>query len=194
MEPTNFRDPARWNTIVVPDAVAQRARTNIDVDANGCWISRYSVASHGYAQIGWSVRGHPQGKKNRMVLAHRASWTAVNGQVPMGMTIDHLCKVRRCVNPDHLRLLPNYENSRRNKGHDWPIGTCSRGHSAESLIPIKRRSKSGEPRYGVTCGECARIHKQKWKEVNPEREQARRERSNAQQRARRAAASAEADS
>lgn len=164
MEPTNFRDPARWNTVVVPDAAARRAHTNVDVDENGCWISRYSTGSHGYAQVGWSLRGHPSGKKNQMVLAHRASWVAVNGQVPLGMTIDHLCKVRRCVNPDHLRMLPNYENARRINGQDWPIGTCRRGHSVEFLVPVARRAKNGERRMGRTCQLCARVLQAEYRE------------------------------
>lgn len=48
-----FRSPDRWNSVPVPERVAQRAYERVDVDENGCWISRYSVASHGYAQIGW---------------------------------------------------------------------------------------------------------------------------------------------
>ena len=131
----NYRRPDRWNSVPVPERVAQRALTNVDKQPNGCWISRYSVASHGYAQIGWSVTGRrdANGRKIQMVLAHRAAWVAVNGQVPLGMTIDHLCKERRCVNPAHLRRLPNYENARRVNGEDWPMGFCKRGHPNSEL-------------------------------------------------------------
>lgn len=127
------------------------------MDESGCWISRYSHSRNGYSQIGWSERG-----KRHMVTGHRASWVRVNGQVPLGMTIDHLCKQRMCVNPEHMRLLPNYENARRIDGKDWPIGTCANGHSADSLRPVKRRSKDGSPRWGRTCYECADIYRKRY--------------------------------
>lgn len=143
------RSPERWNEVPVPERVAQRAAANVDVQDDGCRISRYSVGSHGYAQIGWQDAG-----ERHMVLAHKAAWTVENGQVPVGMTLDHTCRVRRCVNPAHLRLLPNFENARRIDGKDWPLGTCAKGHPQSSLIPMSRRTKAGKPRVGVTCGEC----------------------------------------
>jgi hypothetical protein len=171
MEPINFRDPARWNSINVPERVAARAYANADQQPDGCWVSRYSVSTHGYAQIGWSVpKEQRRGKAiNEMVLAHRASWTHINGQVPLGMTLDHLCKNRRCVNPDHLRVLPNLENARRNQGDDFPIGGCRRGHGNDALIRIARRNKLGERRWGLTCGICIGISRTKWVLANPEK-------------------------
>lgn len=150
-----------WNKVPVPERVARRAAENIDIDENGCWISRYSVASHGYAQIGWSANG-----KTWMVLAHRASWTHFRGQVPMGMTIDHTCHVRKCVNPDHLRLLSNFENSRRTKGRDAEMGYCVNGHDNSNLVETKRRTKSGERRIGLTCRECAVASRSRWEAKN----------------------------
>lgn len=112
--------------IIIPDRVAERAATRFFVAENGCHISTYSVASHGYAQIGWQ-----DGDYRQMVVAHRAAWVHVNGQIPEGMTIDHLCRTRPCVNPAHLRLLSNFDNARRNHpDHAWSLyeGRCIRGH------------------------------------------------------------------
>lgn len=95
----------------------------------GCQISTYSTASHGYAQIGW----YDDDGRRYGTLCHRAVWTLVNGQIPDGMTIDHVCKNRRCVNIDHLRMLSNFENARRTAGRDWPVGECINGHSNEHL-------------------------------------------------------------
>jgi hypothetical protein len=53
--------------------------------------------------------------------------------MPHGMTLDHLCKNRQCVNPAHLRVLDNYENARRTSGRDWPLGECVNGHPNEHL-------------------------------------------------------------
>lgn len=160
----SFRSPERWNSVPVPERVAQRALANIDKQPDGCWISHYSVGTHGYAQIGWQ-----DGTKRGSVLAHRAAWVAVNGQVPMATTIDHTCKVRRCVNPDHLRLLPNIENARRNQGDDFPMGGCRNGHPNTALVKLARRTKAGERRWGVTCGECVKISRAKWLAANPEK-------------------------
>ena len=160
----NFRTPARWNSVPVPERVARRALENIEVQDDGCWLSRYSVASHGYAQIGWQDKGD-----RHVVLAHRAAWVAINGQMPMGVTLDHLCKVRRCVNPEHLRMLSNMENARRNQGDDFPMGGCRHGHPNTALVSMARKTKTGERRWGLTCGQCMKDSRARWVERNPDK-------------------------
>lgn len=167
---TNYRDPKRWNTVSVPERVTERAYTRHEVNEDGCWVSTYSTASHGYAQIGWQNKG-----SCHVVLAHRAAWTHVNGQVPIGMTLDHTCKNRRCVNPAHLRLLSNYENARRNRGDDWAFGSCRNGHPDVNLREIARTAKSGRKYVGLTCGICYRESQKKWEGNNPELSDADRE-------------------
>lgn len=154
-KPKNFRTPERWNSVPVPARVAERAAINVDVQDNGCWISRYSVASHGYSQIGWQDNG-----ARHVVLGHRAAWAHVYGQVPLGMTIDHVCKMKRCVNPEHMRLLPNYENARRTSGRDWPMGYCPNGHPNSELVDAKRGTK--KPMR--TCGICLKASKSRYAE------------------------------
>lgn len=155
-----FRTPDKWNSVPVPPRVAQRAHDRVESGEGGCWISTYSVASHGYAQIGWR-----SAEKTHMVLAHRASWVHVNGQVPLGMTLDHVCKTRRCVNPEHLRMLPNYENARRVHGEDWPIGFCKRGHPNSEL----RAYAYGRGTKRLECRIChsARIRRNNWVSRHP---------------------------
>ncbi|MEV8045912.1 HNH endonuclease signature motif containing protein [Streptomyces griseoluteus] len=121
--------------IEIPRHVALRAFIRFTPDENGCHISTYSVASHGYAQIGW--RG-----PDRMVgtTAHRAAWVAAHGQIPAGMTVDHQCRNKRCVNPAHLRLLSNFENARRSL-YDWPVGTCRNGHPPTELVKAGGRTR-----------------------------------------------------
>lgn len=122
------RIPASGKVVVIPDRVALRALRAFRMDDNGCHISTYSVASHGYAQIGWKVDG-----KHQMTTAHRASWSAVYGQIPLGMTVDHTCRVRQCVNPAHLRLLTNEDNARDNEqAHLWTAGYGPNGRLATS--------------------------------------------------------------
>lgn len=159
-----FRSPDRWNSVPIPERVAQRAYDRVKVGDDGCWISTYSVGSHGYAQIGWQ-----DGDKVRMVLAHRAAWTHINGQMPVGVTLDHTCKTRRCVNPSHLRILPNYENARRVSGMDWPMGQCANGHP-NSEIRTRVVKRPGRPdRVGVICRLCRSIYigRSNWRTRHP---------------------------
>ena len=131
--PNPHRRPKR--PIIIPDRVAARAAVRFQADESGCWISTYSTASHGYAQIGWH---HDHGRS--MVTAHRAAWVYHHGQqIPEGMTIDHTCKERRCVNPSHLRMLSNFENARRTSGRDWKLGECAQGHSNAFLRQSGKR-------------------------------------------------------
>ena len=117
----------------IPEEVYQRIVTNAD-RVDGHLISRYSVGSHGYAQIGWTAKG-----KRTVTIAHRALWIYLHGPIPEGMTVDHNCpgrKERKCVEDSHLRLIPNFENARRTRGRDWPLGECVNGHSNEFLIRV----------------------------------------------------------
>ncbi len=158
---------AIWPESNIPHRVTQRAISQFVVDENGCHISTYSVASHGYAQIGWDIGG---GKRTG-TTAHRAAWVADTGeQIPAGMTIDHTCKERRCVNPDHLRMLSNFENGRRTNGRDWKHGHCANGHPNKHLaIDPWRRTKDGKKRHGLRCRKCGRLYGQRssWRLYRP---------------------------
>lgn len=124
--PNGYHKPKK--EIIIPDRVAERAATRY-VEVNGCWISTYSVASHGYAQIGWRSNG-----EGHVVTAHRAAWVFANGrQIQDGGTVDHTCKNKLCVNPSHLREITNFENARRTFGSDWPLGECKHGHPNSEL-------------------------------------------------------------
>lgn len=140
---------------VIPIAAALRAASRFVEDEAGCFVSTYSLSSSGYAQVGWRIPGQPQ--RNNMTTAHRAAWSSANGQIEDGMTVDHLCKNRRCVRVDHLRLISNFENARRTSGRDWPLGTCINGHSNDELFT--------EPSGRIRCRPCKRRTSQRsnWK-------------------------------
>lgn len=83
-------------------------------------------------------------------LAHRVAWEAARGPVPEGMTLDHLCRVRSCVNVDHLEVVSNRENVRRAKA--LKVGdVCSRGHLIATEADIYIRSRGGQE-----CRTCRR--------------------------------------
>ena len=156
-----YRKPAI--PIIIPERVAERAATKYVEDEEGCWISTYSTASHGYAQIGWQNGGYKQ-----VVTAHRASWVYHTGeQIPEGMTIDHTCKNRPCINPDHLRMTTNFENARRTFGRDWKLGECANGHPNSELYWDGSRYR---------CGPCTRATQARYRQRHSARVAASKER------------------
>lgn len=55
-----------------------------------------------------------RGKKKRYTMAaHRIAYQVHRGPIPERLTLDHLCRVRHCVNPDHLDPCTIEENTRR---------------------------------------------------------------------------------
>ena len=52
-----------------------------------------------------------------MIGAHRWSYEYHYGPIPAGLTIDHLCRVKTCVRPDHLEAVTLAENIRRAAAH-----------------------------------------------------------------------------
>lgn len=69
-----------------------------------CWLWNGSRCSAGYGQL--VVNG-------RQTMAHRFAWEIENGAIPDGLTVDHLCMNKLCVNPDHMELVTRGENARR---------------------------------------------------------------------------------
>ena len=125
----------------IPDRVVPRIERRQVMGPDGCVVSTYSVGSHGYAQVGWTENG-----RTVMHLVHRLVYQVVYGPVPDGMTVDHICRNRRCVNWMHLRLLSNRVNATLNgnalKTH------CKRGHE---FTPENTRYNTAGYRECVTC-------------------------------------------
>lgn len=85
---------------VVPPKLAPR----IIVSATGCWEWQGELNRNGYGRV-W-VNG-------RRLMAHRVAYQLLVGEIPEGLVLDHLCKVRRCCNPDHLEPVTVRENTLR---------------------------------------------------------------------------------
>lgn len=122
----------------------EAARFWAKVDKTGtCWLWTASVGNHGYGQMG--VAGGVQ-------LAHRIAYALAFGEIPEGLTIDHLCMVKRCVNPGHLEAVSRAENVRRahDSGVYYSLAHCPQGHPR---TPDVWRTKQDGRHY---CAECHR--------------------------------------
>ena len=71
---------------------------------NGCWEWQGAIARNGYGFI--RINGHTD-------YAHRAYYKRARGLIPFGTELDHLCRYRRCVNPDHLETVTRAQNAHR---------------------------------------------------------------------------------
>lgn len=66
-----------------------------------CWLWCGTISARGYGYI--CIAG-----KSR--LAHRVSYELFYGLIPVGLEIDHICRVRNCINPKHLRTVTHNQN------------------------------------------------------------------------------------
>lgn len=74
-----------------------------------CWLwDKVSLSNGGYGTFGIRVR--PGSNGMRGMSAHRWSYEQEYGSIPEGMVLDHLCRTRNCVRPDHLEAVSPREN------------------------------------------------------------------------------------
>jgi len=94
---------------------------------NDCWLWCGGKTGSGYGQIR---------NGRRKMCAHCLSHELFIGPIPEGHAVDHLCRVRHCVNPDHLRALSHHENygqASLSKTH------CKNGHEYSEVNTYRSR-------------------------------------------------------
>lgn len=91
---------------------------------NGCWEWQLRLNDGGYGLFSVYGGAGP-------VLAHRLALHVAGRPVPEDMTVDHLCRNRRCINPDHLDIVTRGVNSLRGDGY-YAVNArkshCAHGH------------------------------------------------------------------
>lgn len=125
------------------------------VTESGCWIWTACTHKSGYGKTCIN---------KRLMYAHRAVYELIVGPIPGGLTLDHLCRVRCCVNPAHLEPVTIAEN-------------ISRGESASSVNSKKTHCPRGHLLQGVNlrdlnrkareCVVCHSARTKNWSQVNP---------------------------
>ena len=107
---------------------------------SGCWLWGGATDHEGYGTFR---------VKTRTVRAHRVAYEIFTGPIPGDLVIDHLCRVRCCVNPDHLEPVTFLENIRRgSRILNGPTTQCKRGH------PIDHKNLYVDPRGKRDCRKC----------------------------------------
>lgn len=100
-----------------------RITLNVTETEVGCWKWNGCLADNGYVRL--MVR-------HQLVYGHRFAYEVFVGPIPDGLTIDHLCRNRACVNPAHLEPVTQRVNSLRAPGTIASINAaktkCLRDH------------------------------------------------------------------
>lgn len=110
---------------------------------SGCWIWQGRLDTGGYGTIG---------HEGKTLRAHRVAFELSGNELTDGLVIDHLCQVKRCVNPDHMEQVTQAENVAR-APHPGPIG---QRWSKNGLGPHEHSEcgTAGSYKRGCRCDAC----------------------------------------
>lgn len=137
-------------TYPLPDQLRRHIRFS-----STCWQWVGATASKGYGRVKYA---------GRLEVAHRLVFATLRGAIPDGLVLDHLCRNRGCVNPDHLEPVTNRTNILRGQSPTALNAlkkTCSRGHRFEG-------ENLGWYRGGRICRECQRVKQRRLRSAKRE--------------------------
>jgi hypothetical protein len=109
----------------------------------GCWEWQRGK-THGYGSLHCP-------RRNTTLRAHRWYYEEAKGPIPAGMVLDHLCRNKGCVNPDHLEPVTSAENTRRSNGTKLTL------EDARAIRASTERGVDLAERYGVSKSVISRI-------------------------------------
>lgn len=103
----------------------------VKISRRGCWEWQGGHNKAGYGQF-------RQG--NRNFKAHRWAWEVLRSPLPPNITLHHTCFNRPCVNPSHLQLMTQSDNSKIKRGHRCPkCGYRTRAKNVLFLAPLDKQ-------------------------------------------------------
>lgn len=116
---------------------------NYKILENGCWEYQGYKGKYGYGLYTKLVN-------DKRPLAHRFFYENHKGPIPDGLVLDHLCRNRGCVNPDHLEPVTMSVNVHRGLGPAAKNALktqCKRGHSlsVENVYLTKTKGRQCRP-------------------------------------------------
>lgn len=153
MKKGQFRRKNSWKPLIV------RLLTRVLVGNGGCWVWQGSLDGSGYGQIQSEYKNYK---------VHRILFEYWYGKIDSALTIDHLCRNRKCCNPLHLEEVTNKENILRGGGVcavNARKTHCGKGHeftpeNTYTYLDGRRR-----------CRRCAVIDSRNLRKSNRERKE-----------------------
>jgi len=113
---------------------------------NTCWVWTACKDARGYGRFGVD-------RSNKK--AHRLSYELLIGPIPEGTEIDHVCRNKSCINPDHLEAVTHRENVLRGESPSAKCAVvthCAKGHEFTPENNYPYLMKNG--RYRRRCKQC----------------------------------------
>jgi len=146
-------------------SVTDRFLSHVEmVPWSGCWIWMGSTngnrqhPEYNYGKFGQLTDGIMQ-----TVYAHRASYEMFRGKIQPGLQLDHVCRVRLCVNPMHLEPVIRLENVARGASGDFQASKthCPQGHPYDTTNTLLISRLDGKS-VSRMCRECSRERRRQW--------------------------------
>jgi len=137
-----------------------------------CWPWTGAHVPEGYGAFDGSWCGVSQ------IGAHRVSWMLANGEIPTGAHVHHVCRVKGCVNPAHLKLRTPIAHAHEEGGFvpaQIAATHCPQGH------PYNGPNLYVTPKGKRACRECMRASNRRWRADHPRSAPQRRSRLTAEQ-------------
>jgi hypothetical protein len=140
------------------ERLPEKIRERIELTST-CWNWSGAPNCNGYGRRGIS--------KKKELLAHRLMYELLVGPIPPGLTLDHICRNRMCVNPAHLEPVTNKVNILRGESPAAKNARkthCPKGHLFDETNTLWERQRSGA--LGRKCKTCKYEYHHGWYQRN----------------------------
>ena len=131
----------------------ERFFNKVKISGN-CWNWQAAKTKSGYGLFR---------NNGRLILAHRFSYQLLKEGIPDGLTIDHLCRNRKCVNPEHLEAITLKENLMR--GNTIPAKNSKKTHCPKGHEYNEERDSRGFRNCRICHASASKISYNKMKKV-----------------------------